>query len=126
MRLALLALLALAVLPCANAQVSTGTVFAVAPVLLITNHHVVDGCTAIEVVCADGRRRAAVVDADPLIDLALLRVPGMRGRTAKQRCPNNVRLKAGAPTMGCDSRASLDRYLVSKNFITLSKITKYK
>jgi len=31
MRLALLALLALAVLPCANAQVSTGTGFAVAP-----------------------------------------------------------------------------------------------
>ena len=33
----LLALLALAVLPCANAQVSTGAGFAVAPGLLITN-----------------------------------------------------------------------------------------
>ncbi len=33
----LLALLAMALLPCANAQVSTGTGFAVAPGLLITN-----------------------------------------------------------------------------------------
>ena len=97
MRKALLALLALAVLPYANAQVSTGTGFAVAPGLLVTNHHVIDGCTAIEVVSADGRRRAAVVDADPLIDLALLRVPGMRGGAAKLRSPNNVRL--GEPVM---------------------------
>ena len=97
MRKALLALLALAVLPYANAQVSTGTGFAVAPGLLITNHHVIDGCTAIEVVSAVGRRRAAVVDADPLIDLALLRVPGMRGGAAKLRSPNNVRL--GEPVM---------------------------
>ena len=61
-------------LPWANAQVSTGTGFALAPGLLVTNHHVIDGCTAIEVVSADVRRRAAVVDADPLIDLELLRV----------------------------------------------------
>ena len=92
-----MALLASVVLPCANAQVSTGTGFAVAPGLLVTNHHVIDGCTAIEVVSADGRRRAAVVDGDPLIDLALLRVPGMRGGTAKLRSPNNVRL--GEPVM---------------------------
>ena len=97
MRLALLSLLTLALLPCATAQVSTGTGFAVAPGLLITNHHVIDGCTAIEVVSADGRRRAAVVDADPLIDLALLRVPGLRGGTVKLRSPNNVRL--GEPVM---------------------------
>jgi len=90
-------LAAMALLPCANAQVSTGTGFAVAPGLLITNHHVIDGCTAIEVVSAVGRRRAAVVDADPLIDLALLRVPGMRGGAAKLRSPNNVRL--GEPVM---------------------------
>ena len=93
----LLALLALALLPCANAQVSTGTGFAVAPGLLVTNHHVIDGCTAIEVVSADGRRRATVVDSDPLIDLALLQVPGMWGGTAKLRSPNNVRL--GEPVM---------------------------
>ncbi len=43
MRLALLALLALAVLPCANAQMSAGTGFTVAPGLLVTNHHVIDG-----------------------------------------------------------------------------------
>ena len=97
MRLALLSLLTLALLPCATAQVSTGTGFAVAPGLLITNHHVIDSCTSIEVVSADGRRRAAVVDGDPLIDLALLRVPGMRGGTAKLRSPNNVRL--GEPVM---------------------------
>ena len=97
MRKALVALLAMAVLPCANAQVSTGTGFAVAPGLLITTHHVIDGCTAIEVVSADGRRRAAVVDADPLIDLALLRVPGLRGAAAKIRTPSDVRL--GEPVM---------------------------
>ena len=67
-------LAAMTFLPWANAQVSTGTGFALAPGLLVTNHHVIDGCTAIEVVSADVRRRAAVVDADPLIDLELLRV----------------------------------------------------
>ena len=97
MKLLWISLLALAMLPCANAQVSTGTGFAVAPGLLITNHHVIDGCTAIEIVSADGRRRSAVVDADPLIDLALLRVPGLRGATARIRTPSNVRL--GEPVM---------------------------
>jgi len=48
--LALVALLALAVHPCANAQLSTGTAFSVAPQLLITNHHVIDGCRSVSVV----------------------------------------------------------------------------
>ena len=49
-RLALVALLALAVPPYANAQMSTGTAFSLAPQLLITNHHVIDGCRSVSVV----------------------------------------------------------------------------
>lgn len=90
-------LAAVALLPCANAQVSSGTGFVVAPGLLVTSYHVIDGCTSIEIVNSDGRRKSALVDADPLIDLALLRVPGLRGSTAKIRTPSNVRL--GEPVM---------------------------
>ena len=100
-------LTAVALLPCANAQVSTGTGFAVAPGLLITNHHVIDGCTSIEIVNSDGRRKSAVVDADPLIDLALLRVPGLRGSTAKIRTPSNVRLGESVMVFGFPLSGSL-------------------
>ncbi len=62
----------------AAAQVSSGTAFAVAPGLLITNQHVIAGCSSVDVIVADGRRTGSVVDADDRIDLALLRVPVSR------------------------------------------------
>jgi hypothetical protein len=71
---------------------SSGTAFRVAPELLITNHHVVKGCTSLEVISPDGRRRGSIAGADTDIDLALLRVSGLRGTTATLRNPSNVLL----------------------------------
>ncbi len=90
MRLVLTVLL-LAAIP-AWAQGSSGTAFAVAPGMLVTNHHVIEGCSAIEVVAADGRRTASLVSSEPSIDLALLRVFGLKGSTASLRNPRAVRL----------------------------------
>jgi len=89
----LLVLLAvLTVLPCAKAQVSTGTAFSVAPQLLVTNHHVISGCSTLSVITPEGRRAASVVSAEASIDLALLRVFGMRGAIANLRTPRSVAL----------------------------------
>ena len=82
----------LAALPCAKAQVSTGTAFSVAPQLLITNHHVISGCRAVSVITPEGRRAASVVSAEASIDLALIRVFGMRGAVANLRTPRSVAL----------------------------------
>ena len=93
MKSSLLVLFAvLAVLPCAKAQVSTGTAFSVAPQLLVTNHHVISGCRAVSVITPEGRRAASVVSAEASIDLALLRVFGMRGAVANLRTPRSVAL----------------------------------
>ena len=78
--------------PGATAQVSSGTAFAVAPELLVTNEHVIDGCTSVQVIAEDGRRTGSVVDSDAQIDLALLRVTGIKGSTARLRKPRNIRL----------------------------------
>ena len=83
--------------PGVAAQVSSGTAFAVAPALLITNQHVIAGCSSIDVFAADGRRPGVIVDADDQIDLALLRVNGLKGATARLRSPRNIRL--GEPVM---------------------------
>ena len=93
--------------PYAAAQVSSGTAFAVSPGLLVTNQHVVDGCASVEVVAADGRRTGAVVDADALIDLALIRVTGLKGATARLRSPRNVRLGEAVMVFGFPLSGSL-------------------
>ena len=93
--------------PYAAAQVSSGTAFAVAPGLLVTNQHVVAGCSSVEVLAADGRRAGAVVDADALIDLALIRVTGLKGATARLRSPRNVRLGEAVMVFGFPLSGSL-------------------
>lgn len=54
----------------------TGSGFAVHPGgYVLTNHHVIDGARRIEARLADGQRvRATLVGADPLTDLALVRI----------------------------------------------------
>ena len=91
----------------AAAQVSSGTAFAVAPGWLVTNQHVVAGCSSFEVVAADGRRTGSVVDADSQIDLALLRVPGIKGGTARLRSPRNIRLGESVMVFGFPLSGSL-------------------
>src|SRR5262245_1730474 len=77
----------------ASAQaVSSGTAFAVAPEVLITNQHVVKGCSSVEVISPDGRRKGSIQAADANIDLAILRVSGLRGTTARLRDPAKVLL----------------------------------
>ena len=89
------------------AQTSSGTAFAVAPGLLITNQHVIDGCSSVEVISVDGRRTGSVVDADDQIDLALLRVSGIKGATARLRSPRNIRLGESVMVFGFPLAGSL-------------------
>ena len=79
---------------------SSGTGFAVAPGLLVTNRHVVAGCQKLEVLSRDGRRAARVLDADELVDLALLRVTGLEGKVTSIRRPGSVRLGESAYAFG--------------------------
>jgi S1-C subfamily serine protease len=93
--------------PGVAAQVSSGTAFAVAPEFLVTNQHVIAGCTSVEVIAADGRRTGSVVDSDAQIDLALLRVTGIKGPTARLRSPRNVRLGESVMVFGFPLTGSL-------------------
>ena len=79
---------------------SSGTAFVVAPGLLVTNHHVIEGCGAIEVIASDGRRPATVVDSVEQIDLALLRVYGLRGGVASLRTQSIAQLGESATVFG--------------------------
>jgi tol-pal system protein YbgF len=79
---------------------SSGTGFVVAPGLLVTNHHVIDDCAAIEVVASDGLRPATIVDSVQIIDLALLRVYGLRGGVASLRTQSPVLLGESATVFG--------------------------
>jgi hypothetical protein len=93
--------------PSVAAQVSSGTAFAIAPGLLITNQHVIAGCSSVEVITKDGRRTGAIVDADDQIDLALLSVSGIKGATARLRSPRNVRLGESVMVFGFPLAGSL-------------------
>lgn len=79
---------------------SSGTAFVVAPGLLVTNHHVIEGCGAVEVIASDGRRPATVVDSVQQIDLALLRVYGLRGGVAALRTQSPALLGESATVFG--------------------------
>ena len=79
---------------------SSGTAFVVAPGLLVTNHHVIEGCGAIDVVAPDGRRPATVVDSVEQIDLALLRVYGLRAGVAPLRTQSPALLGESATVFG--------------------------
>ena len=79
---------------------SSGTAFVVAPGLLVTNHHVIEGCGSIEVIASDGRRPATVVDSVQQIDLALLRVYGLRGGVASLRTQSPALLGESATVFG--------------------------
>lgn len=52
---------------------SSGTAFQIAPNLVLTNHHVIDGCTSLTV--GSEAHAASVVASDSSADLALLNVP---------------------------------------------------
>jgi S1-C subfamily serine protease len=59
---------------------SSGTGFIVAPERVVTNHHVVNGCTRLTLPGAGPTPLSArILRADARLDLALLEVPGLRG-----------------------------------------------
>ena len=77
----------------ANAVVTgTGTAFLVAPDLLVTNRHVIQSCATVDVYTPEGKRPAQVQAAEAAVDLALLRVPGLRGTPVRMRSPRTIRL----------------------------------
>ena len=78
--------------PYAAAQSSTGTAFAVAPQFLVTNQHVVNGCSTVSVLTSEGPKAATVVSVEASTDLALLRVLGLRGAIASLRSPPIIAL----------------------------------
>lgn len=73
----------IAVSTCAGA--SSGTGFMVAPGLIVTNDHVIAMCGRIEILTKEGTVPATLVDAEPEIDLALLRVNGVPNNLAEIR-----------------------------------------
>ncbi len=82
-------------------EILTGTGFAVAPGYVVTNAHVVAGAGSISVIAdaqAGGRTRTAVtVLFDPTLDVALLRVPGLRAPA--------LEFAQGAPKRGTQAAA---------------------
>ncbi|MBP0465262.1 trypsin-like peptidase domain-containing protein [Roseomonas sp. PWR1] len=87
--------------PNPQARASTGTGFVVGPDLVMTNQHVIEGCTRLFVRTSDNRTltvpQAPVADARR--DLALLRVPGNPGPTLAFRS-NAVRRGESVVTYG--------------------------
>lgn len=96
----LLAVIAISAVSGITFAQSSGTAFVVASGLLVTNQHVIEGCGAIEVIAADGRRPATVVDSVEQIDLALLRVYGLRGGVASLRTQSSAMLGESATVFG--------------------------
>lgn len=95
LRLLLLSILngiVLSALAFASYASSSGTAFSVANGHLLTNHHVIEGCESIELVSGDGKWPVTVIDSIAQIDLALLRVYGLRGPVAKFRKPGSIKL----------------------------------
>jgi serine protease Do len=85
-----------------------GTGFLVDPDgLLVTNHHVVDGATSIEVTLSDGRKfPAKVMGSDPETDVALLKIEA----TGMPTIPlgSSAKLKVAEPVMAIGNPFGLD------------------
>jgi hypothetical protein len=59
---------------------------------LVTNRHVIQSCATVDVYTPEGKRPAQVQAAEAAVDLALLRVPGLRGTPVRMRSPRTIRL----------------------------------
>ncbi|MBR0674143.1 trypsin-like peptidase domain-containing protein [Roseomonas soli] len=87
--------------PNPQARASTGTGFVVGPDQVLTNHHVVEGCSRIFVRAADGRTLPVpqAPASDARRDLALVRAPGNPGPALAFRA-NPVRRGESVVTYG--------------------------
>jgi putative serine protease PepD len=101
---------------------------------VVTNQHVVDGASAVEVNFADGSKAAAkVVGADPSSDLAVIRVSGVDpaklqplpvGDSSKAEVGNSV-IAIGSPyglkgSLSVGVVSALDRTITSPNHFSIS------
>jgi len=89
---------------------STGSGFVIDPSgLIVTNAHVIEGATAIQVRLADGKRfQGKVVGRDNRVDLALLRIEGATGLTALPLGDSN-RLRVGEFVLALGNPFGLDQ-----------------
>jgi hypothetical protein len=85
----------------AGRQVGSGTGFVVAPQRVMTNHHVVERCRAVQLRGPGGRDLSArVLASDAQRDLALLEVQGEPGPPLTFRRDSNIRRGEGVVTYG--------------------------
>jgi S1-C subfamily serine protease len=71
---------------------STGTSFAIAKGVLLTNHHVVAGCRNVSIITPRGKVDGVVVASNPRVDLALIEAPGLDSRVASIRASRSLEL----------------------------------
>ena len=80
---------------------------------IITNHHVIEGASAVEVLLANGDRlEAEIVGSDPLNDLAVLRV-ARDGLPVIDLRPDDERLRVGETVVAIGSPFGLDATVTS-------------
>jgi len=80
---------------------------------IITNHHVIEGAAAVEVLLANGDRlEADIVGSDPLNDLAVLRV-ARDGLPVIDLRPSDERLRVGETVVAIGSPFGLDATVTS-------------
>ena len=80
---------------------------------IITNHHVIEGATAVEVLFANGDRLdAEIVGSDPLNDLAVLRV-ARDGLPVIDLRPTDERIRVGETVVAIGSPFGLDATVTS-------------
>jgi serine protease DegQ len=80
---------------------------------IITNHHVIEGASAVEVLLANGDRlEADIVGSDPLNDLAVLRVD-RQGLPVIDLRPDDERLRVGETVVAIGSPFGLDATVTS-------------
>lgn len=78
-------------------------------IYIVTNNHVVEGATEVEVVLSDGNRvRADIKGADPLTDLAVLSIHGFDGKNTPLPFGDSDSLKAGEPAIAIGNPLGLD------------------
>lgn len=96
-------------------RAGSGSGFRIGPGLIITNHHVIDGCSLLRI---DGNSSAKVIASDPIKDLALINLQNDNGAVATIRA-SRIQLNepvsvAGYPLDGAFSGIAITNGTVSR------------
>jgi serine protease Do len=80
--------------------------------LVLTNSHVVFDCQAITVILDDGRKvKATLLGADPIYDLAILRIPVIHKEIPKARLGNSDGVRIGEDVVAIGNPLALEQTL---------------